>query len=1256
MSEGVFLGFDVGSVFLKAVAMAPDGRVAEEDCRRANGRPLETASVALRDLLSRIENARVLGVATTGGGGEALAEALGGCFVNEIIALSVGIPEIAAGIRTAIDIGGQDSKLLLFAEADGGHCPALVDFSMNSVCAAGTGSFLDQQATRLGVAIEEEFGRLALLSEIPPRIAGRCSVFAKSDMIHLQQIATPVHDIIAGLCLALARGFKSTVGKGKEFLRPIAFLGGVASNAGMVMAFEKVLNLAPGELRVPPHHRSAGAIGAVQHVRRTLGRTAFHGVEALEARLAQAGGEEREGGGRLRAHLPAARAPAPMAPRPRNGQRIEVWVGIDVGSISTNVVVLDRHNHVLAKRYLPTAGRPIEAVRRGLEEIGAEIGDRIEVEGAGATGSGRHLIGRLVGADVIRNEITAQATAAAFFAPDVDTVFEIGGQDSKFIRLDHGTVCDFEMNRACAAGTGSFLEEQAERLNVDLKREFSALALDAPRPAGLGDRCTVFMESDLIHHQQQGAGTPDLLAGLAYSIVHNYLNRVVGDRRIGERIVFQGGTAFNQAVVAAFRAVTGKEIMVTPHHEVTGAIGVAMLARERAAGASRFRGFDFSRRKYNVRTFVCRSCDNLCEIREVRLDGEKPLYYGSRCEKYDVERHAKASSDLPDLFAERQALLLEAGKDLTAGVPKAKGRVGIPLALAFYEFLPFWRTFFESLGFEVVLSHPTTKLTADKGVEHVAAETCFPVKVAHGHLLDLLEQRPDFLFLPSLIDSGNEDFGPNDRTAFHCPLIQAFPYIARSSLDLESRGVRVLSPPLHMQWGREHLAKTLARSGDLLKSNPREIRRALERAEAAQAAFQEALERRGREALAQVGGDRLALAVVARPYNGCDLGANLDLPRKIRILGALPIPLDMLPLSDAPLPPRWRRLYWRHGQRIMKAAKFIRRQANLFGVYVTNFGCGPDSFLTQYFRDEMAGRPFLQLEIDEHSADAGLITRCEAFLDTLENYTRKAGRADASSPERAPRVFTDHRRIYISNMAPQAQALAAAMRAKGRDAVVMAMSDEESARTTCRSTRWSMTANSTWRWGSWGRIASAARSKAPWPSTCWRSCFWKRGPTSGARARPTRGSPRRCAAWPGRSKPARAPSGRCCRNWRASGPRSPGGPRSDDRASGWSAKSTCGRTPSPTMTCTEPSKPSAARWSRLRSARCCAISAWSACAGIGRDGSTGKWPSTPWAVSSCAATSAASTPRSNGSPIPRPKSCSNSPRRIWIPACKARRS
>jgi predicted CoA-substrate-specific enzyme activase len=1036
------LGIDVGSISANTVIMDDHREVLEEHYTRIKGQPLQTVQRILEEILGRIPPEQFHTLSFTGIGGKLLSELLGGNFVNEIIAQAKAVQHFYPEVRTIIDIGGEDSKLILLKEEEGRF--KINDFSMNTLCAAGTGSFLDQQASRLGLTIEE-FGQVALKSTNPPRIAGRCSVFAKSDMIHLQQIATPDYDIVAGLCYALARNFKSNIGKGKAFVRPIAFQGGVAANVGMRRAFMDVLELSDGELIIPKHFASMGAIGAVLVTQETTEkRKGWIGLSRLNQYL-QDYQEEKTPLKPLyfssRHRISPPPAPSPIKGEENKvdssrGEEIEAYLGLDVGSISTNLVVIDREKKVLSKRYLMTAGRPIEAVRIGLQEIGDEIGDQVEIKGVGTTGSGRYLTADFVGADLVRNEITAQATAAVHIDPSVDTIFEIGGQDSKYISLDNGVVVDFEMNKVCAAGTGSFLEEQAEKLDISIKEEFGALALSAREPVRMGERCTVFIESDLVHHQQRGAQKDDLVAGLSYSIVQNYLNRVVGDRRIGNQIFFQGGTAFNLGVVAAFERVLNKEIIVPENHDVTGAIGVAILAmEERTWERSSFKGFDLSQRRYEQSSFECKGCPNLCLIRKVSVEGEKPLFYGSRCEKYDVIKRTKGS-DIPDLFAEREKMLLapyEAEKTLPADAPE----IGIPRILYFHETSPFWRVFFTELGYRVVLSDATNKELIRKGVENVVAETCFPIKVSHGHVLDLMEKGVKRIFLPSIVNLKASH--PEIPVCSACPYAQSFPYAVHSSIDFKKARVEVLQPVLRFGDGRDRLEKELVDFGKSLHRGSKRVRKALEKAERFQARFYQSLLNRGKEVLDDVEPNEKIMVIVGRPYNSCDSGVNLEIPKKLRDLGILAIPMDYLPLDSVNPSEEIREMYWRYGQRILAAGKIIKEDPRLYAVFITNFGCGPDSFISHFFRDLSKGKPYLQLEIDEHSADAGAITRCEAFLDSLKNV--KAEKVPSLKREKAKTDRT--KKIYIPYMCDHSFALAAAFKACGVEADVFPESDEE---------------------------------------------------------------------------------------------------------------------------------------------------------------------------------------------------------------------
>lgn len=987
-----FLGIDIGSTTVKVVVADMTGHVIAHHYLRSNGQPRTTLIAALRRLAADGNLDHVTSVGLTGSGGEAIASIIGCRHVNELVAQTRAVGARHPTARTVIEIGGQDSKLLLLdwdATAKRMH---LIDFAMNSLCAAGTGSFLDQQAERLGIDIEGEFARIALQSTNAARIAGRCTVFAKSDMIHLQQKGTSLPDILAGLCLALARNFKSVVAKGKVFTPPILFQGGVAYNLAVVRAFETALGLAPGDLIIPTQHEVMAALGAalIAGDDAAVGRrTSLAGIDRLENDLIASQGSDR--------HMPALRQPRPVSPAPivspaTAAGPTPVYLGIDVGSMSTNIVLIDVAGQVMARRYLLTAGRPLEAVRRGLAEIGQEVGSHVTVIGVGTTGSGRHLTADFVGADVVRNEIAAQARAAIAIDPTVETIFEIGGQDSKYIRLSHGAVVDFAMNNACAAGTGSFLEEQADRLSISIKQDFSRLALAAERPACLGERCTVFMESDVVHHQQHGASLETLTGGLAYAVAQNYLNRVVNGRPIGERIFFQGGVAWNSATVAAFESLTGRHITVPPHHDVTGAIGVAILAMEglsdrRLQGdpaPTHFRGFNLADRHYESSTFECKFCPNLCAVNKVVIANEPPIFYGALCDKFeDAGRGLGAAHSVPDLFAERHRLLMG---DYVAPEGRRSGRtrVGVPRMLLFYDMFPYWRAFLGSLGMDVVISDATSPAIVNRSLEHTTAETCFPAKLAYGHVLDLFDKDVDLVLLPSVM---NRDSIPRgQRESNYCPYIPATSYMVAAQIDLQQRPWRPVLGALRFMDPRykEH---DLGQISTQLGVSRKAILAADVAGAAAQESFYAAVREHGHAALAHLRPGQPAAVIVGHPYNTHDLRVCQDLPFKLRKLGVLPIPIDYLPLDTVDISAHFPEMYWRSGHDILAAASIIRDDPRLNAIYITNFCCNPDAFFSGFFRQILGEKPFLELELDEHAADAGLITRCEAFLDSL-NLTK----------------------------------------------------------------------------------------------------------------------------------------------------------------------------------------------------------------------------------------------------------------------------
>jgi predicted nucleotide-binding protein (sugar kinase/HSP70/actin superfamily) len=563
------------------------------------------------------------------------------------------------------------------------------------------------------------------------------------------------------------------------------------------------------------------------------------------------------------------------------------------------------------------------------------------------------------------------------------------------------------------------------------------------------------MESDLLSYQQQGAKVEELVAGLSYSIVANYLNRVVGRRRIGNNICFQGGTAFNKAVWSAFEKVTGKPIMVPDHHEVTGALGAASIAAEymnnlRQQGRQarcKFRGFEnLASIEYSVESFNCEHCPNECEIKKVQLPKAEPLYYGSRCDRYNLKKQARKTEGFDAFEYRREKLFEMAGLTGKEERPvKAKAKIGIPMALVNWQLLPLFCRFFKLLGFEVVLSGQTNKKIIRKGVESVTAQPCFPVKVAYGHIAELVEKSVDYIFLPSIV-SMTAGYPENKRNQL-CPYVQSLPYQAQTAFGGELGQTKLLTAVIRMGEGKKLLEKSFVSLGRKLGVPASSAIRAVKRSFIFQAEFERTMIEKGKEILRDTGEDEKLFVLVCRPYNGSDGGVNLDLPKKLAALGVKAIPMDMLDLAAARVgdDELHQNIYWTYGQKILRAAEIIKRDRRLFGIYLSNFSCGPDSFLMTFFKDIMSQKPCLQLELDEHSADAGVITRLEAFLDSLKHYWCEKEQAKPVEKKLVSKgKIGKGRKLYIPYMSDCSYGIAACFRSYGQASEVMPMADEAS--------------------------------------------------------------------------------------------------------------------------------------------------------------------------------------------------------------------
>lgn len=1001
--KALYAGIDAGSVSVNGIVIDEQKQIIyASPYRRHFGKVEERVAELVGDLESRFGSDRITVVAFTGSHGRHLSERCGAPYEVGIISQLLGAVHISPEVRTVISMGGQETALMQVAHH--GSNWELEHFNTNGPCASGTGSFIDQQAERLATSIYErrgdrdrppiegilaDFIALGLKSRQPATVACRCTVFTKSDMIHLQNKGERLEDIIHGLHVGNARNYLSTVVANRFLQDPILFIGGLSLNELQVRALRDYF---PG-LVVPPHSTSLGALGAALHGF-AAGRTANIDPAALNVptdrraaavpvgrRLALRKTAFPEGNDILR-RMPAA--------------GLCGYLGIDIGSTTTKYALIDEAGRIVDKRYVPTCGKPVETAQGLLQHIQAQMGPDLTILGVATTGSGRNVVGDFLKADLIIDEITAHARGAIAVDPTVDTIFEIGGQDSKYIAIRDTQPLDFDMNKVCAAGTGSFLHELANKLGIDVVGEFQEIALASERPVKLAERCTVFMESDLMSFHQKGAARQDLIAGLCYAVVHNYLNRVVGKRRVGERVMFLGGPSLNKGVVAAFEDVLGRGLLVPRHREVLGAFGAAVCVQEKmhAEGGWRpttFRGIERAvgdRMLFLEKT--CQAdpkCQNQCKLKIYSFDGRKSVW-GGECGRYDL------SCGLGGRRENYFQLRTKIWEDHMAGVyvtlpdaplMEADGRptVGMMRALYGIHGCLLWAHFFDQLGFRLALSPPTNDSISKSGIETMTAETCYPVKVSHGHAR-LLMGRTRHLFLPTPLDMTTRH---NRERGYYCPMVQSNAYMIRAALGMPAEAL--LNPALNLRADPDMLALDLhAQMGRRLGVGKARVRQALKHALERQDRFEKELHRNGDQLLKSIGTNEPIVVVTGRPYNLYDERLNLRLGRSLVKIGLAALPMDFIDVSRIQLGD-FASMYWGLGAQILRTARLISTTPNYFGLHLTNFGCGADSFIEHFYKHAMGAKACLILELDEHSAAAGVMTRLEAYQNVIHNTLAK---------------------------------------------------------------------------------------------------------------------------------------------------------------------------------------------------------------------------------------------------------------------------
>jgi predicted CoA-substrate-specific enzyme activase len=1015
------LGIDVGSVNAKLCLTDGHDRIVRLD----NERITTNSKAAINALLSRLSEVVPLenigGAGVSGSGRDSVPGEFNWAEYSSSLAIASGLLNSFPDVKTVVQIGGQTSTVIVLE--DGLKKPWKV--SSNPLCAAGTGRFLEQQAYRLGISLED-FAHLALKCQgDPPRIAARCSVFAKSDLIHLQQKGVSVEAMLYALCESIARMVASL--KKGTFEEPVYFVGGVAANSAIVRALNETISARNGhevQVIVPENYQHVESLGAA-----LLAKEKDSIIRPLDEPDAHQDYFE----------MPRLEKVAV----PGNGTSLKIsepclgYLGVDVGSTSTKAVIMDETGtEVLAKNYLMTAGRPIDAVKQVFRNLLLDGASNVRIAGAGVTGSGRYLVGSFIGADLIKNEITAQTRAAADIDPEAD-IIEIGGQDSKLVIKRNGVVVDYQMNKACAAGTGSFIDELAEMLGISVNNgEFAELSFNAPYTIDLGTRCASFMGQAVASAQKEGVPLEVITASLSNSIAKNYLSKVVGHRKLGDKVILTGAVFYNQAVVSAFhQQLEGKKLAVAEHREVSGAIGAALLAREELNGQkSKFKGFQqVVKGECNLSTFICKGCDNNCTITRMQLADEKATFYGSRCDRYDS---AISQARQKTAFDEREKLLF---RDYEEGAGTGPV-VGIPRALLAYDYAPLLIGFLNELGVKVVLSTKTTKEIMEKAAELSYTDSCFPVKLLHGHIA-AIKDNVDYILYPSFLRLDNKEGAENQKYA--CPLIQASPFIVRHVLNL---GDKLLAPIIDFSLGDDETVKNLTGVAVKLGFGRRKGKEAALAGIRAQRRFTADCLSTGRKLLRQLrDGDQLGVVLFSRSYMSQDSGANLGIAEKLAQLGVAPIPLDFLPLESIDPKAYSDRPYWYYESKFIAGGEITVNDQQLYGLAITNFGCGPNSFMLNLLADIMGGKPLGELEIDEHAAEAGIVTRLEAYVDTIKSYaqaTKHLPETDRQIYRGASTIINPKKTLLLPRMCPHADVIAEAVNASGARAIVLPEPDE----------------------------------------------------------------------------------------------------------------------------------------------------------------------------------------------------------------------
>lgn len=998
------LGVDIGSVSIAVVAIAHRHEIVQTAYEFHHGKPEQK----LKEILEQFNLKSVGGIAATAGTPPILKATR---RYDDRVAVMRAVRRYHEKVGSILVVGGE--KFGLIRLDDYGN---YLNFKSNTGCAAGTGSFLDQQAQRLNLSDAAELSRIACSNTGPvPKIASRCAVFAKTDLVHAQQKGHSLAQICDGLCRGLAHNIFATLFTSDNFYGPIVFSGGVSLNRAVVKhlytligkriiteetlfysAIGAALSLADdGAAPLFPRVQSSDDILCARHNRLEY----FH--DPLELALSDYpdfNGIDDYGFGGCDANDPLE-VEVNLYQELTDLGLLKVCLGVDVGSTSTKAVLLDQQKAVAAGFYTRTAGNPLTALQRilaAVDDLAQRYHLKLDFVGAATTGAGRKFIGNLIGADLVVDEITTHARAAVEIDPRVDTIIEIGGQDAKFTTLQNGRVTFAAMNTVCAAGTGSFIEEQAQKLDCPLS-QYADRASRRKSPMG-SDRCTVFMERDLNHHLTAGYAVDEVLATVLHSVRENYLTKVAVENRIGDVISFQGATAKNEALVAAFEKRLGKSIMVSRYCHLTGALGAALMLFDQPSAATRFRGLDLHKKDIPLRHETCDLCPNHCKLTVAEIDATVEAY-GFLCGRdYNTRHYVNNNRSGFDLLKMRARTF--SFKHTTEN--RETFTIGIPAALHLLEDLPFWQYFFHILGIKTI-TNKDPGINSAAGKRLAGAEFCAPMTALYGQVGDLL-RRSDFIFLPFYLDKKGREKGPRRQYCYYTQFAPSLNTCAGSLLTDK----KFLTPVVHYLYSSFHTKAQLYR---MLKSICRhrisyfDVSSAYDRA----SEFRNTCRSRWRTLYQQHagGGTDLHVVLLGRPYNVMAADRHKGIPDILAALGIKAFFQDMLSYTEQDvesIAALLKEVHWHFAAKVLEAAEVVANTPGAYPILMTAFKCSPDSFVIDYFQKIMAShdKPYLILQLDDHDTSGGYETRIEAAVRSFRNHHSLAPQRGSKRPFSLP--------------------------------------------------------------------------------------------------------------------------------------------------------------------------------------------------------------------------------------------------------------